>query len=105
MYDKNYEKILNTEALFEPVSLSILLLIHLPVVFYFPFSYATLIFSAASYYYHHRKSHIDVEWGKKNMPWHHEHHMGKNQHMNWGVRTNIFDKIFNTASKEYETIK
>ena len=45
------------------------------------------------YYTMHRKSHIDVAWGKKWMPWHYEHHMGKDQHKNWGVRLPVFDGL------------
>ena len=107
MYDKNYVNPLNIESWFEPLGLSILAIVHLPLLFLFstPIVYLTLLASMTSYYYHHRKSHIDVEWGKNNMPWHYEHHMGKDQHKNWGVRTNFFDKIFNTASEKYESIK
>ena len=33
------------------------------------------------------------------MPWHYDHHMGKNQHMNWGVRLPIIDLIMKTRVK------
>ena len=73
--------------------LFLLLLSHLPIVFIFPFFYLALLYSVLMYYTLHRKSHIDVEWGKKWMPWHYEHHMGKDQHKNWGVRLPIIDKL------------
>jgi len=40
-----------------------------------------------------------VEWGKKKMPWHYDHHMGKNQDSNWGVTVEWPDKLFNTREK------
>lgn len=105
MFDKNYLNPLNKESWFEPLGLSLLSIVHFPIFYFFPVVYVTLLFSMLSYYYHHRKAHIDVEWGKQNMPWHYEHHMGKDQHKNWGVRTNIIDKIFNTATEKYESIQ
>ena len=58
-----------------------------------------LFFHACLYYFLHRKSHMDVEWGKKWMPWHYEHHMGKKQNSNWGVTNPVFDYVFGTRSK------
>ena len=71
-------------------------LVHLPLLFYIPLFYATLIACAFRYYFMHKKAHLDVEWGKKNMPWHYDHHMGKNQDSNWGVTTDWVDKIVGT---------
>jgi len=34
-----------------------------------------------------------------NMPWHYDHHMGKNQDSNWGVTVEWVDKLFNTREK------
>ena len=48
------------------------------------------------YYFLHRKSHVDVEWGKKWMPWHWDHHMGRDQNCNWGVTNPTFDYVFRT---------
>ena len=96
MHDKNYERWIQRENLFEPISLSLILLLHAPLFFYYKYFYAALVFSVSSYYFLHRKSHVDVEWGKKWLPWHYEHHMGKNQHVNWGVRLPIIDIIFGT---------
>jgi hypothetical protein len=93
MYDENYLKILNKNNLFEPASLFLLLLLHIPTAFIAPGFFCAIVWSLASYFFLHRKSHIDVEWGKKWLPWHYEHHMGKNQHANWGVRLPIIDNI------------
>jgi sterol desaturase/sphingolipid hydroxylase (fatty acid hydroxylase superfamily) len=54
------------------------------------------------YFYMHQKSHRDVEWGKKHIPWHYDHHMGKNQDANWGVTTAIWDLIMGTREKHYD---
>jgi len=96
MKDASYNKIFDTSSLFEIGSIFFGLILHLPFLFFFPFFYAVLVFSAIQYYAMHRKSHINIEWGKKYMPWHYKHHMGKDQHKNWGVRSNIIDKIFKT---------
>jgi len=47
----------------------------------------------------HRKAHLDTEWGKKNLPWHYDHHMGKNQNANWGVTTDWVDRLAGTRIK------
>ena len=44
----------------------------------------------------HRRAHTDVEWCKKNIPWHYDHHMGKNQDANYGVTVEWPDKLFGT---------
>ena len=71
----------------------------LPVAFISFYLWLGLVSHAVLYYFIHRKSHIDVEWGKKWLPWHYEHHMGKNQNANWGVTSPIFDYVFGTRSK------
>ena len=104
MYDESYKNPLSGSSIFEPISLTLLLAAHIPILFFFPVVYAALILCMCLYYYKHRKSHLDIEWGAKNMPWHYEHHMGKDQHKNWGVRTNLIDIIFKTNT-EYITVK
>lgn len=97
MYDVDYYRFWKIN--FENSSLILAAILHLPIVFFFPYAYATLVFSIFSYYVVHRKAHIDVEWGKKWVPWHYDHHMAKNQHVNWGVRLPIIDYIFGTRVK------
>ncbi len=94
MYDSHYENLISSR--FEILSLGIAALVHLPIAMIYPWAYGTLIFSAGMYYFLHRKSHTDVEWGKKWVPWHYDHHMGKDQHKNWGVRLPIVDYILGT---------
>ena len=96
MRDDSYINIYTKSSLFEVLSLLAGALIHLPLVFFFPYAYITLLLCVGQYYWLHRKAHIDVEWGKKNMPWHYKHHMSKDQHKNWGVRSDMIDKIMKT---------
>ncbi len=97
MYDEAYESLLSSR--FEIVSLLAASALHVPIAFVFPWAYGTLVFSAFMYYFLHRKAHTDVEWGKKWLPWHYAHHMGKDQHVNWGVRLPIVDYIMGTRKK------
>lgn len=89
MYDPAYEKVFSSR--FEIYSLLFVSIIHLPVAFFFPWAYITLLLSLTSYYFIHRKTHVDVDWGRKWFPWHYDHHMGKDQHDWWGVRLPLFD--------------
>jgi len=71
-------------------------LLHAPLFFYFPVFAATLCVHAIAYFLIHRKSHIDIEWAKKYVPWHYDHHMGKNQDANWCVTLPVWDHILGT---------
>lgn len=96
MYDVGYAPVLSSK--FEMLSLAGALAFHLPLLWFFPYAYLTMVYCCFSYYFLHRKAHTDVEWGRKWLPWHYEHHMGKNQHLNWGVRLPIIDILFGTRS-------
>ena len=54
---------------------------------------------AVRYFYFHKRAHTDVEWGKKKMPWHYDHHMGRNQDANYGVTFEWVDKLMGTRKK------
>ena len=41
-------------------------------------------------------------WCKEKLPWHYDHHMGKNQDANWGVTTDWVDKILKTRIKYFK---
>ena len=83
----------------ETIGLILLGAIHTPLLAFVPYFVIMVWASIVSYYYYHKKSHTDVEWGKKNLPWHYDHHMGKDQHINWGVRSDMFDRLFGTRKK------
>lgn len=55
-----------------------------------------VLYSAGNYYYTHRRSHVDPEWGKKTIPWHYDHHMNSNQDANWCVTRPWFDYVMGT---------
>lgn len=69
---------------------------HLPLFFVAPYFAATLFYCACNYYFKHKKSHLDVEWGRKKVPWHLDHHLGPNQDANWCVTKPWFDHILGT---------
>tara|TARA_Y100001970_G_scaffold261537_1_gene344776 strand:- start:46 stop:594 length:549 start_codon:yes stop_codon:yes gene_type:complete len=71
-------------------------LMHVPVFFFWPVAYITLLFCAFSYWIQHRWAHRNMTFARENMPWHYDHHMAKDQHKNWGVRLPIFDYLFGT---------
>jgi len=83
----------------ERLGLLFLLLVHIPVAFYAPLGFLTLAYAMINYYKVHRKSHIDIEWAKKHVPWHYDHHMGKNQDANWCITRPWFDHIMGTRVK------
>ena len=89
-------KMLDNLSVREVFALSILAILHAPLAFYFPAAYITLIFAAMEYLYVHTRSHNDLMWASKKVPWHINHHL-QDWDKNWGVRSNLFDKIMNTA--------
>ena len=55
-----------------------------------------VFYSAANYYYVHRRAHLEPEWAKKTIPWHYDHHMNSKQDANWCVTKPWFDYILGT---------
>lgn len=80
----------------EAISLVAIGLVHAPLFPVSPFFIGAVWFSLGNYYYLHKKSHLEPEWGKKNLPWHYDHHMGKDQDKNWCVTFPLFDYIMGT---------
>lgn len=54
------------------------------------------LYSAANYYYIHRRAHLEPEWAKRKIPWHYDHHMNSNQDANWCVTKPWFDYVLGT---------
>ncbi len=71
-------------------------LVILPLVPVAPFFAGTLIYCGVNYYRVHKKSHLDPEWARENVPWHYDHHMGPNQDANWGVTKPWMDNLMGT---------
>ncbi len=101
-FDEDYLKnIFHESSRQEIIGLISLGALHAPLFFVVPVFYITLVICSARYYLIHKKSHLDPEWCKKNLPWHYDHHMGKNQDANWGVTTDWIDKVFNSRIRYY----
>lgn len=80
----------------EFAGLVVIALAHAPLFPIAPWFTSTVWFSIANYYRVHRKSHLDPEWAREHLPWHYDHHMGPNQHANWGVTWPWFDWLLGT---------
>jgi len=83
----------------EVMGINLLVLLHSPLILFFPVFYITLVACAIRYLWVHWKAHQDAEWAKKNVPWHYEHHMGTNQDANWGVTNSFWDLVIGTRVK------
>ena len=103
--DVNYKFPVGIPIKKEIMSLILLAFLHFPLWFISKTFYITLICCATRYFYMHRKSHVDTAWGKKKLPWHYDHHMGKNQDVNWGVTTDLLDLMMNTRAYYLPRVK
>jgi sterol desaturase/sphingolipid hydroxylase (fatty acid hydroxylase superfamily) len=87
----------------EAVGISLLCAIFAPVIFVLPYTYMTMLTHAILYFILHNTAHKYPKFGKKYMRWHYDHHMGKNQNMNWCVVHPLADYIMKTRIKyDYE---
>jgi len=84
----------------ELVGLAAIVVGHIPLFSVAPFFTATVWYCTARYYQVHRKAHLDPHWAKEHVPWHYDHHMGKDQNSNWCVTHPFFDLVMGTR-KEY----
>ena len=80
----------------EAVALLGLALAHLPLLPFMPFFTGTVLYSCANYYRVHKRAHLDTEWAREHLPWHYDHHMGKDQNANWCVTHPWFDELLGT---------
>ncbi len=103
-YDGDYLNGWSGPPLREKIGLTLLVLVHSPLIMYAPLFFLTLIVSAVRYYKIHKTAHLFPSWGKKYLPWHYDHHMGKNQDANWGVTEEWVDKLLKTRI-HYESCK
>lgn len=70
----------------------------LPLIKRFPYFVTTMWVCGVAYFVIHRRAHLDSEWAKKYVPWHFDHHMGKNQDRNWNVTFPLMDYIMGTRA-------
>jgi hypothetical protein len=69
---------------------------HLPLLPVMPFFTGTVLYSCFNYYRVHKRAHLDSDWAREHLPWHHDHHMGLNQNANWCVTRPWFDVLMGT---------
>jgi sterol desaturase/sphingolipid hydroxylase (fatty acid hydroxylase superfamily) len=86
----------------EILALFLLVWAHIIFLFIQPYFFGGLMVYTVRYFYMHRKAHTNIEWCKKNIPWHYDHHMGKNQDANYGVTVEWPDKLFGTRVIHWE---
>lgn len=89
----------------EAVALLVAAIAHLPLLPIAPFYTATIWYCAYNYYRKHKRSHLDPEWARKHLPWHVDHHLGRNQDANWCVTRPWFDLIMGTREPYINTHK
>jgi len=89
----------------EAIGLVAIGLAHAPLLPIAPFYTLTTWYLLAKYRRDHRRCHIDPEWGREHLSWHYDHHMGPNQHRNWGVTFQWFDKLQGTRERYVGTAK
>ena len=98
MFDPQYVRPLFTWSPQGKEALSVfgLALAHSVLLPIMPLFVLTVWFSAARYYFVHKRAHLDREWCRRNVPVHYDHHMGKDQNANWCVTAPWFDIIMGT---------
>jgi hypothetical protein len=69
---------------------------HLPLLPLAPFFTSTVWFCTWRYYRLHRKAHLDPVWAREHLPWHVDHHLGRQQNLNWCVTHPFFDNLMGT---------
>ena len=75
-----------------------------PLWLLLPFMYYAMFAHAMTYLVVHNLFHRYPKLAKKYLPWHYDHHMGKNQNTNWCVVHPLADFILGTRNKyEYKS--
>jgi sterol desaturase/sphingolipid hydroxylase (fatty acid hydroxylase superfamily) len=69
---------------------------HAPMLPVAPWFTLTVWWRILHYHYVHKRSHLDSEWARENLPWHYDHHMGRNQDANWCVTHPFWDEVMGT---------
>ena len=80
----------------EVIGLLLGCVLHLPLIVVAPWFTLTVWASAANYYRVHRRAHLDLAWAVRHLPWHVDHHMGKDQDANWCVTWPLMDWLLGT---------
>jgi len=93
-YDEDYLNDWTGPPLKEKIGLMTLVSLHIPICLYSPVFFITIAVCAIRYYMVHKYAHMHPSWARDYLRCHYDHHMGKNQDMNWGVTTSWVDKMF-----------
>lgn len=98
MIDPQYQNSLTkwSPATKEIIALFIGALMLLPLLPFVPFFVGTVWYFMLRYYFVHRVAHTQPDYAKKFLPWHYDHHMGKDQNANWCIQFPMFDYILGT---------
>ena len=101
MYDAQYVRPLFTWSPQgkELLALVLTAAVHLLLFPVAPFFAGYIVVHAIRYYFLHKRAHLDAEWCRENVPWHYDHHMGKDQNANWCVTHPWFDYVMGTRKK------
>lgn len=104
MFDRQYVRsLLSWQAQSkEALALAVVAAAHVPLFPVAPFFTATVWYSTWRYYRVHKKAHLDSEWARQHVPWHYDHHMGKDQNLNWCVTHPFFDYVMGTRKRYFE---
>jgi hypothetical protein len=102
MLDPGYQTInlstWNTQSK-ELVVLAGIVIMHIPMGWFYPIFVSAVYVSLALYYYKHRKAHLDPVWARTHLRWHYEHHLGSNYSANWCVTWPWCDYLLGTRVK------
>jgi sterol desaturase/sphingolipid hydroxylase (fatty acid hydroxylase superfamily) len=93
-YDESFTK--TTPRLREVLGLVGIGVAIAPLAPVFPFFCLGIWTHEAAYHYVHKRGHQDPTWMRERLPWHYDHHMGRNQHANWCVVHPLADYLFGT---------
>ena len=83
----------------EAFGVLMLCVLAIPLWFLLPVMYYVMLTHAAIYYVVHTTIHRFPNFAKRWIPWHYDHHMGKDQNMNWCVVHPLADIIMGTRRK------
>lgn len=93
MRDPDYEKVIFGSG--ETVMILVGLLLHLPFLYFVPWTYCVFFVYLVLYLVLHRASHISASWAKRWMPWHYVHHT-VNAQSNFGIVHPLVDMALGT---------
>lgn len=86
----------------ELATLSAIVFLHLPLLWYWQVFTLSLYGSLTLYYVRHRKAHLNPDWARQHLRWHYDHHTFPGSG-NWCVTWPWIDYLFGTRSTNSRT--